>query len=252
MAGKLGKIVLALPAFNEADNLEPLIIEAEKVLKSLDTEFLIVVVNDGSSDDTLSILNSIAERRPELPLKIVSHSVNRGLGEAIKTGLKEALQFCGGNSDIIVGMDADNTHSPTYIPEMAAKIQQQGFDVVIASRYQKGSNEVGVPLFRILLSRAARITFQIFLRLPNVRDYTCGYRAYRASVIRKTWEKYGEAIITRQGFACTDELLVKISTVSRKRTEIPFVLRYDKKLNRSKLPLFKTIVETIKMLVFHR
>ena len=131
---------------------------------------------------------------------------------------------------------------------MAAKIWNDGADVVIASRYRKGSREVGVPLFRLMLSRGARLVFQMFLRLPNVRDYTCGYRAYRVELIRKAWDKYGEDIITRQGFACTDELLTKLSTISRKITEIPFVLRYDKKKNKSKLPLIRTIWETLKML----
>jgi len=241
------KILLALPAYNEAENLEPLIIEAEKVLKSLPGEYMILVVDDGSVDGSLAVLDRLAQR-PGIVLKVITHSVNQGLGGAIKTGLRESLQLCSNPDDIIVGMDADNTHSPTYIPEMAAKIWNDGADVVIASRYRKGSREVGVPLFRLMLSRGARLVFQMFLRLPNVRDYTCGYRAYRVELIRKAWDKYGEDIITRQGFACTDELLTKLSTISRKITEIPFVLRYDKKKNKSKLPLIRTIWETLKML----
>ena len=123
------KILLTLPAYNEAENLEPLIIEAEKVLESLPGEYLILVVNDGSADGSLAVLDRLAQR-PGIALKVVTHPVNKGLGEAIKTGLREALQLCSNPNDIVVGMDADNTHSPTYIPEMAAKIWKDGADAV--------------------------------------------------------------------------------------------------------------------------
>jgi dolichol-phosphate mannosyltransferase len=83
-----------------------------------------------------------------------------------------------------------------------------------------------------------------------VRDYTCGYRAYRVSLLQRAVEKYGDRIITREGFACTDEILVHLSTLTKRITEIPFVLRYDKKRSRSRLPLFRTIWETLKMLAF--
>jgi dolichol-phosphate mannosyltransferase len=67
-------------------------------------------------------------------------------------------------------------------------------------------------------------------------------------LLRAAKDKYKGGLITRQGFACSDELLVHLSTLTKKITEIPFVLRYDKKRNRSKLPLMRTIWETLKML----
>ena len=70
--------------------------------------------------------------------------------------------------------------------------------------------------------------------------------------MRAAADRYGEGLITRQGFACTDELLLRLSTVTKRITEVPFVLRYDKKRTRSKLPLFRTIWETLRMLLFHR
>jgi dolichol-phosphate mannosyltransferase len=244
-----GKIVLTLPAYNEADNLRPLIEAATKTFHDGGFEFAILVVNDGSQDKTPEVLSELVESHG---IHVINHPVNRGLGAAILTGINNALDYASGPQDIIVGMDADNTHNPNYIPEMTQKIWDQGFDVVIASRYQVGSEEVGVPWNRRLLSRGARLLFQLTLRLPDVRDYTCGYRAYRAEVLRQAVKKYGQELITRQGFACTDELLVKLSTLTKKMTEIPFVLRYDQKRSTSKLPLFKTIIETLKMLLFHR
>lgn len=245
-----GKLILALPAYNEAENLRPLLEEARRVFAAEGYDYRVVVADDGSTDATAQIL---AELAAEMPVRVITHEQNRGLGAAIQTVLRGALEeTTSPHNDIIVSMDADNTHAPSYIPGMAHKIAVEGYDVVIASRFRAGSQEVGVPLFRRLLSRGARLLFRLFLRLPEVRDYTCGYRAYRASLLESAVEKYGDQLITRQGFACTDELLVKLSTISQKMTEVPFVLRYDKKRSQSKLPLFTTIWETLKMLFFHR
>jgi dolichol-phosphate mannosyltransferase len=242
-------IYLVLPAYNEAENLEPLVREAVSVLSRPGAAYRILVVNDGSSDATGQIAAQLAG---EVPLQVESHEQNRGLGQAILTGIQASLRLSTQADDVMVFMDADNTHSPAYIPQMAAKVWEEGYDVVIASRFREGSKEVGVPLFRRVLSRGARLLFQLFLKLPEVRDYTCGYRAYRAELLRTAWRKYGESLITRQGFACTDELLVKLSTLTKRMTEIPFVLRYDKKRNRSKLPLMRTVWETLKMLIAHK
>lgn len=243
------QIFLVLPAFNEAENIEPLVREATEGFNREGAPFQIIVVDDGSSDATPQILNRLAG---EYPLVIETHPQNRGLGQAILTGIAAVLRLSQSDEDVAVFMDADNTHSPSYIPQMAQKIWRDGYDVVIASRFREGSREVGVPPFRLLLSRGARLLFQLFLRLPEVRDYTCGYRAYRMGLLREAQEKFGAALITRQGFACTDELLVRLSSLTKKMTEIPFVLRYDKKRNRSKLPLMRTVWETLKMLVLHR
>lgn len=245
----MSKVILALPAYNEADNLVPLVQRARDVFATAQFDSYVLVVNDGSTDSTAQVLAEL-ERKGEV--QVVTHAQNRGLGAAIKTGIEAALEISTSPDDIIVNMDADDTHDPSYIPTMTERIWRDGYDVVIASRYQVGSKEVGVPFLRRLLSRGARVIFQIFLRLPEVRDYTCGYRAYRASLLRTAVQRFGAGLITRQGFACTDELLVRLSTLSKKMTEIPFVLRYDKKRGTSKLPLMKTIIETLKMLFLHR
>ena len=243
------KIFLVLPAYNEAENLEPLTRDATAVLHNMGATYQIIVVDDGSSDETPQLLRQLAS---ELHLEVVTHDRNQGLGKAILTGIDHGLKLSTAPDDILVFMDADNTHSPSYIPEMAERIWSGGYDVVIASRFQAGSKEVGVPFFRRVLSRGARMLFQLFLRLPEVNDYTCGFRAYRAGLLGEAKQQYGQDLITRQGFACTDELLVRLSKLTQKMTEIPFVLRYDKKRSRSKLPLFTTVYETLKMLMLHR
>ncbi len=239
------QVILTLPAYNEAENLRPLIEHAVRVFRDHGLNGRIVVVNDGSSDATADVLAALHE---EFGVQVITHPQNRGLGQAIMTGLRGATEVSTSPDDIIVCMDADNTHSPEYIPGMARKVWDEGYDIVIASRYQPGSKEMGVPPFRLLLSRTARYVFQAILRLPGVRDYTCGFRAYRGKLISEALERYGDGLIRREGFACTDELLVRLSHMTDRITEVPFVLRYDQKRSRSKLPLFKTIWETLKLL----
>lgn len=240
-------VILALPAYNEAENLTPLVTSADSVFRANQLSYKVVIVDDGSTDATAQVAARLSER---FPVECIRHASNRGLGVAIRTLICETLARTQSPDDAIVFMDADNTHDPAYIPQMVAKLWEGPYDVVIASRFREGSQEIGVPWERRLLSRGARLLFRIFLRLSDVTDYTCGYRAYRASILKAAHNKYGERIITREGFACTDELLVHLSTLTKRITEVPFVLRYDRKRGRSKLPLARTIYETLRMLLF--
>lgn len=243
------RIILALPAFNEAENLPPLVAAAERTFQGAGFPYQIIVVDDGSTDSTRAVLDAMAaEGRP---VRVVPHPENRGLGAAIMTAIRAAVEAAESDDDIVVNMDADNTHDPAYIVPMVEKLAA-GCDIVIASRFRGGSREVGVPLVRRLMSRGARLVFRLALRLPEVRDYTCGYRAYRVGLLREALRRYGDALITRRGFACTDELLVKLAGITRRVGEVPFVLRYDQKRGRSKMPLLRTIWETLRLLVLHR
>lgn len=241
------QVILALPAYNEAENLCPLIESAAHMFNAEGLRYRIIVLDDGSTDATEEVL---AQLGTKYPVERLAHEKNRGLGAAIRSLIPAALERALTPDDAVVFMDADNTHDPAYIPQMVRKLWDGHYDVVIASRFRDGSQEVGVPWQRRLLSRGARWLFRLFLRLPDVTDYTCGYRVYRAGLLRAAYEKYGERIITREGFACTDELLVHLSTLTKKMTEVPFVLRYDRKRGRSKLPLIRTVYETLKMLLF--
>ncbi len=237
-------IIAALPAYNEEDSIGTLLENFQRVFEKEKIKFFIIVVNDGSTDKTEKVVNGYLGK---MPLKLINHPKNKGLGQAIITGLKEACKISESGEDVVVNMDSDNTHSPDFIPLMLQKINN-GAEMVIASRYQKGSREIGVPLLRKIYSRGAKLVFRIFFNLPNVRDYTCGYRAYKINLIKAGFEKYGDNLISRNGFACTDELLVHLATISDAFEEIPFILRYDKKVGSSKLKLFTTILETFKLL----
>ena len=237
------KVIIILPAYNEDKGIGELMEEFIRVVSAF-PGYEIILVDDGSTDRTTEIA---AQFRDRLNLHIVHHEKNRGLGSAIKTGLYAVMERSNSPRDIVVYMDADCTHSPSYIPSMVEGIDK-GADIVIASRFRKGSREVGVPFMRQIYSRMARLVFRLFLPMPGVTDYTCGYRAYRSGLLRQALATLGDSIIERNGFACTDEILVNLATFDVTIAEVPFVLRYDKKQGRSKLQLGLTIVETLRML----
>lgn len=244
-------VFIVLPAYNEEKSISSLLDEIGRNLKYCNQKVSVIVVNDGSNDKTGEIVDTYKNSINNINIIQVRHKQNLGLGNAIKTGFKTVLDISKDDNDMVIYMDADNTHPPEYCLDMINKLTS-GYDIVIASRYQKGSKQVGVPIFRRVLSFAAVILFSFTLKIPGIKDYTCGFRAYRAGLLRKALNIFGDEIITRNGFACTDELLVKLSTLTNQIIEIPFILRYDRKKGKSKIRLFVTVIETIKMLINYK
>jgi dolichol-phosphate mannosyltransferase len=236
-------IILALPAFNEEQGL-PLLLEAFKQeMEKAHYPARIAIVDDGSQDGT-----SEAARRSAapLPLALLRHSPNAGLGVSIRDALRMASREAKPD-DVIITMDADNTHSPALIPEMVRRIGE-GYDLVIASRYRRGSRVIGLSPFRHAMCNGARIIFQSLYPILGVRDYTCGFRAYRASVIQKAFERYGDALVSERTFACMSEILLKLAKMNLKIMEVPMILRYDRKQGASKMNVRSTIVATLRMI----
>ncbi len=229
----LDYVTVVLPAFNEAENLPPLLARVSAALKRTGYNFKILVVNDGSTDGTADVLKNAPA---ECQVEVVSHPKNLGLGAAIRSGLLAATQRDG----IVVTMDADNSHDPAIIVQMIQRIRD-GYDLVIASRFQDGGRVIGLQLHRRFLSWAASSMMRVVCRYANVRDYTSGYRAYRASILRDLQTRYGTKLITENGFACMFELLLKLRSIGARATEIPLVLRYDQKVGPSKMPILRTI-----------
>jgi len=200
------KVAVVLPAFNEQANLGPLLesIAAELAEEALPYET--IVVDDGSTDATAEVARWYGLR---MPLRLVRHPVNQGLGPTLRDGLKAALNCCDDN-DVIVAMDADNSHLPGLVGTMVRAVRE-GNDVVIASRYQAGAQVRGVPLVRRMLSRGASWLFRLAFPIAGVKDYTCGYRAYRAGLLRRGFECYGDDLLSEPGFQCTVDLLLKLA-----------------------------------------
>lgn len=233
-------VYVVLPAYNEADNLAPLLRLYVELQRTVPLHCL--VVDDGSVDTSGAVAESFAA---ELPITVIRHTENRGLSRTLETGFRAACERAG-DGDVVVCMDADNTHLPSQIPEMLEKIRD-GFDVVIASRYRRGSRVEGVSRFRRSLSAAAALLFASVVPIPGVRDFSCGFRAYRVPALRRAIKHFGDEVFALKGFACTAALLFGCKRVGATMTEIPMDLRYQQKRGVSKLALRRTIVESLRL-----
>lgn len=238
---------VVLPAFNEELALRELILRIAQALSETAWEYDIVVVDDGSSDSTVEVARRL---QGEFPVEVICHQVNRGLGAAITTCLTEGIQGLDDN-DIVVAMDADNTHPPQLITRMVPMIRE-GHDVVIASRYQSGGRVVGLARHREWLSFGARLVMQTALPIRGCRDYTCGYRAYRVGLLREASRQLNGVLVRESGFACMADLLLNLNRCGAVVGEVPLLLRYDFKAGASKMRVIPTIYRSLRMVMRHR
>jgi dolichol-phosphate mannosyltransferase len=240
-------IFVVLPAYNEAEALPRLLRRIASISRAhFGHSLRIIVADDGSADGTPELAHQVAAAE-NLCLEVVSHAVNQGLGAAIKTGLTTALARSNDHDDVIVTMDADDTHLPGLIPRMVQMIEE-GNDLVIASRFQPGARMLGIPRYRQLLSTGLSWLFRVVYPIPGARDYSCGYRAYRAGLLREAFARFGDTLFAERGFACMVDILIKLHLVGAIVNEVPMILRYDRKPGATKMPVKKTIVQTFRLL----
>ncbi len=238
-------IYILLPAYNESETIEDLLREIDSAAPTFVESCRVVLVDDGSMDGTA---DRVRRHTGPTPVLLLQHERNRGLAGALQTGIAEIVRS-GQPGDLVVFMDADLTHSPKLISELRRAVQGDA-DVVIASRYAEGGQELGVSVFRKLLSHGAAMVYRLALGVDTVRDFSCGYRMIRWDVLKRTYETWGNRLLEATGFSCTGELLLKVlaHTEPARLTEIPFVLHYERKRGQSKMPVWKTVLGTLRLL----
>ncbi|HET7815555.1 MAG TPA: glycosyltransferase family 2 protein [Candidatus Baltobacteraceae bacterium] len=192
--------------------------------------FEYLIVDDGSTDETLRVANTFARFRPNV--KVVSHPKNLGLGGSLRT------IFAHATGDYIVTLDADMSYSADVAIRLLDAIERNGADVALASPYMRGGHVANVPYVRRLLSREANR----FLSLATNGRYstlTCMVRAYRRSFVT------GLAPVAR-GMDVNAELVFLTLKNGGKIVEIPATLRWtdDRRTGAPRMNLRKTIAQT--------
>ena len=241
------RLWVVLPAYNEERDLEPLLRAIDESMFEAGLVYSVVVVDDGSTDATAQIARRCAA---DLPIVLEQHARNLGLGATIRDGLVKAAELAH-PADLIVTMDADNSHTPELILRMV-RLAREGHDVVIASRYRSGSRVRGVSRVRRLISWAGNWTFRVLFPTPGVRDYTCGYRVYRASLLQGVIERHGKEFFEQEGFQCMVDILLKLRREDLIFGEVPLILRYDLKKGGSKMNVGRTARKTVGLIVKRR
>ncbi len=239
------RVLVVLPAYNEEENIGELLSQIQFALEEdSKTEYRVFVVNDGSRDQTADIVQA---RSATMPIELITHPVNLGLGATIRDGLYAAVQYSS-PKDIVITMDADATHNPGLILRLIRMIIE-GHDVVIASRFQSGARVIGLVWYRQLLSIVASLIFRITYPIKGVKDYTCGYRAFRADVLKTAMDEYGDRFVDQDGFQCLVDILLKLRRRKLLFGETPLILRYDQKGGMSKMNVSRTIKNTLILIV---
>ena len=231
------RIFVVLPAYNEAENLKPLLKSLSEVrdLLAAANELTPLVVDDGSTDGT----GVMAEIR---------HPKNLGFPQALRTGLSHALELSKSPGDCVVVMDADNTHPAETILAMMEEFSK-GSDVVIASRYAPGGSQTGGSIFREFLSRVCGWILGTLFKVENVRDYTSSFRMIRMETLKKLSDKTGGTFFKEESFVCACEFLFNLKSAGAKFAEVPLALRYDLKVGESKMDVVRTVAGYFKMML---
>ncbi|MCS7227485.1 MAG: glycosyltransferase [Endomicrobia bacterium] len=238
-------IYFLLCVYNEGENIISVI---ANIRKKVNSPYKIIIINDGSTDDTLDKIEQISSEKKDI--FIINHCKNLGLGAALKTGFDYIYDMLTEN-DVVITMDADNTH-PVEIGSLMIQKYLQGCDVVIASRYCCGGRQLGVPFFRRVLSWLAKILLKILFPYDEVKDYTSGYRLYSGKIIKNLYKCYKENLITQKNFVVQLELLVKLFKLKPKIAEVPLRIEYFKKSGKSKLKIVKNIISYIKIIFYFK
>ena len=214
------QVNVIVPTYNERENIKALVTQ----LLALPTGVLVIVVDDNSPDGTGDIADRLAEENPGR-IDVIHRAGKLGLGTAYIAGFRRALA---GGADLICTMDADFSHNPRYIPDMVAKIDQ-GYDLVIGSRYVPGGGSSGCTFDRKLLSWGANAFARTVLGL-RAHDTTAGFRCYRREVL----ESVQLDEIKASGYSFLIEMLHRVRRRGWQVGEVPIVFE-NRRLGTSKI-----------------
>ncbi len=223
------KYSVVSPAHNESGNIVNLVRGVYKVMKGTNEKFEIIIVNDNSTDNTKEVLERLKTKIPQL--KPVHRTKNKGVGNAIRDGLKNAKGW------FIITLDGDLSHNPKEIPRFIKAIKN--YDVVCGSRYVK-AGKAEMEFSRTVISKTFNTLFRFLLGLP-VKDFTSGFRIYKRKVI--------ESIkLTSHGFGIYIEIPIKAYQNGFKFGEIP-IHYYPREKGKSQLSYVKQGPEYLKVII---
>src|SRR5687767_14681781 len=216
------QIVVILPTYNEAENLPKLV----SVLLSLPLDLAVMVVDDHSPDGTGKIADELAKRHAE-KVSVLHRAEKQGLRSAYMEGFRKAIAL---GVEVIAQMDADFSHDPAVLTEMARFITLS--DMVIGSRYVNGGSlDERWPLWRKSLSTFGNFYARTILGFP-LHDVTSGYRMWR----REALQNMPMDRIRSNGYVFMVEMAYVAYLMSYKITEVPIHFS-DRRWGNSKMSL---------------
>jgi len=205
MSDRLGRIVMVVPTFNEAENLGWLIGRLRTAQPGVD----VLIVDDNSPDGTGDLADELAAADPAV--HVLHRSAKGGLGAAYLAGFARALED---GYDVVGEMDADGSHQPEQLHRLLEALLDA--DLVIGSRWVPGGSVVNWPLRRELLSRGGNLYVRLLLGV-RVRDATAGFRVFRRSAL----EKIDLASVESTGYVFQTDLVTRCLRAGLTVREVP-------------------------------
>ena len=217
-------VSVIVPCFNEEEGLPSLLARLTTLQRNGGHGWQVLLVDDGSTDDTFARLLAFASGEPWL--KVLRHPTNLGLGAALRTGLAHA------SAPVICTMDSDCTYPPERLPDLVALLDGGG-DVATASAWHPESQAPAAGWLRSTLSRSVSGLYKLFIK-QDVYTFTCLFRAYRRDVL--------ESIRFRSdGFAAVAEIMLRGLLAGYHVRELPMRLE-ARRFGKSKLKVGDAIL----------
>ncbi|HEX6975775.1 MAG TPA: glycosyltransferase family 2 protein [Vicinamibacterales bacterium] len=209
------------PAYNDSGTIASLVITALRTARALTPDHEVIVINDGSADNTAEILDELARTYPEV--RVVHHEKNRGYGGALRTGFATATR------ELIFYTDGDAQYDPA---EMVVLWRAFSDEVDLVNGYKISRSD---PLHRIIIGRVYHHTVKILFGL-TVRDVDCDFRMMRRSIFDKV------RLEKNSGVICL-EMMKKITDAKFRIAEVP-VHHYHRAYGRSQFFNFRRLGRT--------
>jgi dolichol-phosphate mannosyltransferase len=231
-------LFVVIPVYDESSQIQDVLNQLETVLNRLNTDYLIVMIDDGSSDESAGI---IRRNQIHLPLVLLQHETNRGVSSAFRTGFDEVMNRAE-SGDRIVTMEANRNADPETIPQLIQKMDA-GSDLVLASCYAPGGKVIGDPIMRYILSRSVNWILGMVFRCQEIHTFTSFYRLWTFELLAEIQKMTQGRYFDNEGFVCMADMLLKARLVKGvSLSEVPYVLVSDIREAGSKMKVGRTIL----------
>ncbi len=233
-----GKISVIMPAYNESEHIYNSVVETHRVFKRTKCRFEIIVVDDGSTDDTYAEAMRAAAALDSV--KVVHYGANNGKGNAVKEGFRHVT------GDYVVFLDSDLDLHPSQLHRLFKTMRNRRAQVVIGSKHHPDS-KLDYPAGRKVLSRVYAIILKVLFNLP-LRDTQTGLKVFKREVLGKVFPK-----VLCKRYAFDLEILANANRLGYRVVEAPVVLNFRRPIKWGRIglnDLYLTGIDTLA--IFYR